>query len=144
MNEQIKKKEQTKNFVLPTVISFVCLFAADIQFLLSLKLVFIDQEFATLGLSLVLFLVFLLAFFLVAQKVCFCRKHFIVALTGASQIAIIGGLLIGLLGGLIAYAVLIGAFAFLFGAIAFYIATLIQHLFNDDDIESRRDNGHSL
>lgn len=123
--EKVANKEPT---LLRSVISLVCLFAADVQFLLSLKLIFIDKEFATLGLSLVLFLAFYLSFMVISQRMHFSKAVGAIACCGSAIVGLVGGLLIGLLGGLPAYAILIGVSSGLFGVFSFAISYLIYRL----------------
>ncbi len=116
------------NDLLKCVVSLVCLFAADVQFLLCLKLIFIDKEFATLGLSLVLFLAFLLAFLIVGLRARFKKLHMLIAVAGCLLIALAGGLLIGFATTQIAYAVLIGVGSFFFGTFIYGISQFIRVL----------------
>lgn len=111
--------------LLRSVISLVCLFAADVQFFLSLKLIFVDKEFTTLGLSFVLLLAFYLPFLVISQKVRFTKAVAIAACCGSTIVGLVGGLLIGFLGGLPAYAVLIGISSGLFGLFSFAVSHLI-------------------
>ena len=113
---------------LRTVICFVCLYAADVQFLLSLKLIFYDKEFATLGLSLVLLIVFLLPFLLLGQKEPLRLSAKLLGLIGPALIGLVGAVLIGLLQHEAVYAVLIGISTAAFGTVAFAVARMIRFL----------------
>lgn len=110
------------------VIALVCLYAADVQFLLSLKLIFYDKEFATLGLSFVLLIVFLIPFLILGQKVPPSLPFMLLGFIGSALIALVGALLIGVIQSEGVYAVLVGFGAAVFGAIIFAVSRLIHML----------------
>ena len=130
MNETAKKEQAQgkRNDFFRSAVSLVCFLAADIQFLLLLKLMFIDKEFATLGLSLVLFVAFLLPYLVLDQQIRVSRFRLYICLTGPTFIGLIGGLLVGLLNKEIVYAVLNGLGTAAFGVAVFGLSRLICFL----------------
>ena len=128
--------QKNDNSLLRTVISLVCLYAANVQFLLSLKLIFYEKEFATLGLSFVLLIVFLLPFLILGQKVKHTLVFKLVGLIGSAMIGLVGAVLVGLLQQEAIYAVLIGASAAVFGVACFGVSGLVQLLCNQQGADS--------
>lgn len=127
--DETAKKEQLQgkgNDFFRSVVSLVCFLAADIQFLLSLKLIFIDKEFATLGLSLVLFILFLLPYLVLDQQIQVSRPVLSLCFVSSALVGLIGGLLIGLFHHEVAYSILIGTGATAFGIAVFGLSRLIR------------------